>query len=66
MLEKNANVIFRIYNAENRLVFEDDLGIRNKGKHSWVFNNTNLPEGVYYYEIGVDRMRLSKPMIIVK
>lgn len=66
MLEKNANVIFRIYNTENRLVFENDLGFRNKGKHSWILSNIYLPEGVYYYEISVDRMRLSKPMIVVK
>lgn len=66
-LEKSAAVSFAVYDLTGKKVAEQTEGNQVSGKHALKFNAEQLPAGVYYYSLLVDKnaARVMK-MVVIK
>lgn len=59
------NVILDIYDAMGQKIESKNLGFKNVGQNSYVFND-DLPAGVYYCSITTADIKLCKKMVVIK
>jgi len=55
-LDEPAHVVIRIYDENDNLIREEDLGIVEEGMHAWVWDARNndgipVPDGTYKYKV---------------
>ena len=55
-LDEPAHVVIRIYDENDNLIREEDLGIVEGGMHAWVWDTRNddgipVPDGTYKYKV---------------
>jgi len=55
-LDEPAHVVIRIYDENDNLICEEDLGIVEEGMHAWVWDARNndgipVPDGTYKYKV---------------
>ena len=55
-LDESAHVVIRIYDENDNLIREEDLGIVEEGMHAWVWDARNndgipVPDGTYKYKV---------------
>ena len=55
-LDEPAHVVIRIYDENDNLIREEDLGIVEEGMHAWAWDARNddgisVPDGTYKYEV---------------
>ncbi len=66
-LEKSATVSLSIYDITGKKVAEQSEGNQISGKHVVKFNAEELPAGVYYYSLSVDKNTSSvMKMVVIK
>jgi hypothetical protein len=65
-LNKNTNVVFRVYDVSGRLVNETVNEYKQAGIYYLEFNASTLSSGVYYYKITTDYFTDTKKMVIIK
>jgi hypothetical protein len=63
---EKCEVIFRIYDKNQRIISEINEGVKNKGTYTFDFNAENLASDVYFYEMNANNLSVSKKMIHVK
>lgn len=63
-LLSSKEVLFELYDAQGRLVDQNDMGTLQGGEHRIVYPVSELQSGVYYYNLVVDGVRLTKKMIV--
>ncbi len=62
-LENADMVTFRISDTNNRIVFEKNLGLVQKGTHSFIFSGENLSNGIYFGELQKGNKRSVRKVI---
>jgi aminopeptidase N len=65
-IPKRANVTLKIYNVIGQLVMQPVNEVKEPGKYSLEFDASNLPSGVYYYEIKAGSFTDTRKMVLVK
>ena len=65
-IQNQGEVTFRVYNLLNQLVFEEKLGTRQPGFHSYQFKKELPSGGVYFYEISSGGYSKIKSMLYKK
>lgn len=66
-LEKGATVNFVVYDVTGKKVAEQNEGNQSAGRHTAKFNAENIPAGVYYYSLTVDKNATSvMKMVVIK
>jgi len=63
--EKN-NVTIKIYDVIGRLIKVLLNETKDAGSYSVTFDGTNLPSGIYYYEIEAGNYTAAKKMALIK
>lgn len=63
---EKCEVIFRIYDKNQRIISEINEGVKDKGTYTLDFNADNLASDVYIYEMNANNLSVSKKMIHVK
>ncbi len=63
---EKCEVIFRIYDKNQRIISEINEGVKDKGTYTFDFNAENLASDVYIYEMNANNLSVSKKMIHVK
>jgi len=63
---EKCEVIFRVYDKNQRIIMEINEGIKDKGTYTLDFNAENLASDVYFYEMNANNLSVSKKMIHVK
>ncbi len=65
-LDKNANVQLDIYDIAGRNVMNINEGQKTTGKHSVLVDASRLNDGIYYYTLTANGVRLTKKMMVSK
>jgi aminopeptidase N len=65
-IPKRANVTLKIYNVIGQLVMQPVNEVKEPGKYNLEFDASNLPSGVYYYEIKVGSLTDTRKMVLIK
>ncbi len=65
-IQNNAAVNFEIFDVTGKIVFTQNLGLQNKGKHSINIATENYTSGIYYYSLIANDKRITKKMLINK
>ena len=65
-LSKKGNVELKIFNLKGQLVDCLFSGHQNSGNHSIVWNNSELPSGIYYACLRCDKKRSSRKIMFFK
>jgi aminopeptidase N len=65
-IPKRSVVTIKIYNAIGQLVMQPVNEMKEAGNYSMEFDASNLPSGVYYYEIKAGSFTDTKKMVLVK
>ena len=65
-LSKTNNVQLKIYNTRGIIIKELVNERQLSGDHSYNFNATVYPSGVYYYKLTVNGSTETKAMMLVK
>jgi aminopeptidase N len=65
-IPKRALVTLKVYNAIGQLVIQPVNEMKEAGNYLLEFDASNLPSGVYYYEIKAGSFTDSKKMVLVK
>lgn len=63
---ETCEVIFRVYDKNQRIIMEINEGIKDKGEYALVLDAENLPGDVYIYELNANNISVSKKMIHIK
>jgi aminopeptidase N len=63
---KRENVSIKIYNVLGKLISEPVNEMKSAGSYQLSFDATNLPSGIYYYEIKSGSFTDTKKMVLVK
>ena len=64
-LPTTTNVSLVVYNIEGKLVANlINSEQRQAGKYTVEFNATNLEDGIYFYSLSTDEVRITKPMVV--
>lgn len=66
ILSKDSFVKVKIYDILGHKISEPVREIKSAGKHTISLDATNLPSGVYFYELECDGKRIRKKMNIIK
>ena len=61
-----SRVIIKVFNTLGTEISVLVNELKQSGIHEITFNASNLPSGIYYYQMNVDNMIYSKKMILVK
>lgn len=66
-LKFNSFVSIKIYNVLGKCVFEEILGIKQSGKHSYTFiSDPFLSSGVYYYSFIFNETKITNKFLLIK
>ncbi|RPI13117.1 MAG: T9SS C-terminal target domain-containing protein [Ignavibacteriae bacterium] len=65
-IAKRGNVSIKIYDVLGKLIKEPVNEVKNAGRYQVSFDASNLPSGIYYYEINSGSFTDSKKMVLVK
>ncbi|MFY9310394.1 MAG: T9SS type A sorting domain-containing protein [Bacteroidia bacterium] len=66
-LQKSANVAFEVYDLTGKKVAEQTEGNQVAGRHALKFNADQLPAGVYYYSLVVNKAAANvMKMVVIK
>lgn len=65
-IPEKCEVVFRIYDKNQRLISESNEGMKDIGTHTFEFNAENLNSDVYIYELNANNIAVSKKMILIK
>lgn len=65
-IEKNANVQLDIYDIAGRNVMSINEGDKPSGKHHIRVDASKLNDGIYYYTLTANNVRLTKKMMVSK
>ncbi len=65
-LLEDAEVEITIYNLEGKEVQKLEKGYLSKGKHTFSFDGSELPSGVYLYKVATPTYTQTKKMILAK
>jgi aminopeptidase N len=65
-IPKKSEVTLKIYNIIGQLVMQPVNEVKEVGKYSIEFDASNLPSGVYYYEIKAGSFTDTRKMVLVK
>ena len=65
-IPEKGNIIFRVYNSENRLVDEIDEGLKPAGTYQLNYNAGNKPADTYIYKLITGSFSTEKKMIKIK
>lgn len=63
-LTGSKEVVFEVFDAQGRIVHQNDMGTLQGGEHRIVYPVNELQSGVYYYTLTVNGARLTKKMIV--
>ena len=63
-LNERSNCKFEICNISGEIIYEENLGMQNKGANELTISKSSLSSGIYFYSIVVDNKSISKKMII--
>ncbi len=62
----NSNVFLRIYDVNGKQVDDMNYGQLLPGTYEVDFDASNLPSGLYFYELISDEQRVSRKMLLIK
>jgi hypothetical protein len=65
-ITERSEVIFRIYDANNRQVDEINEGVKNKGTYHFDYKAETLSGGIYFYKMIAKNQCVTKKMIKVQ
>ena len=66
-LEKSASIALSVFDVTGKKVAEQNEGNKTSGKHTVKFNAENLPAGVYYYSLTVEKgVSPTMKMVVIK
>lgn len=65
-LLEDADVTITIYNLEGKVVEQLFKGALAKGTHNFIFDATNLPSGIYLYQVTTPDYSLTQKMVLTK
>jgi hypothetical protein len=65
-LVESSEVTFRFYNANNKIIFEKNEGLKSKGIHTFNFQEENIKSGIYFCEIISGNRRSTKTMVKIE
>lgn len=65
-IPEKCEVIFRVYDKNQRIIREINEGVKDKGTYTLYFNAENLTSDVYIYEMNANNLTMSKKMIHIK
>ena len=70
-LPSSGNIAIKIYDTIGRLVFAEKVGDLQAGDHNYVWrgvdnNNTELPTGIYYFELTFEGAKLVSRAVMLK
>ncbi len=65
-LDRSGLTTLRIYNLLGSVVAEPVNGFKNSGLHTIKFDGTNLPTGIYFYELQSNHITSMRKMLLVK
>ncbi|RZJ28976.1 MAG: T9SS type A sorting domain-containing protein [Chryseobacterium sp.] len=63
-LNKSGKLTIKLYNIRGSLVQEIASGNYSSGENIVTFDSTNLPSGIYFYQLESSGIRQAKKMII--
>jgi aminopeptidase N len=65
-IPKRSLVTLKVYNAIGQLIMQPVNEIKEAGNYTLKFDASNLPSGVYYYEIQAGTFTDSRKMVLIK
>ncbi len=65
-LKKRARVELKVYDVQGRVVQTLIDGYMDAGVHKFKYNASTLASGIYFYQLNVEGMTLTRQMILVK
>lgn len=70
-LQSSSNVKIIVFNSLGQKISQHDLGLLNRGLHTFKWNNRlnsniNLASGIYYYRIKTDNESVISSMLLIK
>ena len=65
-LPERSKVVLSIYNLLGQKILELFNGEKAAGSHSFVWNASTMPSGIYFYELKTDKYREIKKLILLK
>ncbi len=65
-LLEDSEVEITVYNLEGKEVQKIEKGYLSKGKHTFAFDGSELPSGVYLYKVATPTYTQTKKMILAK
>ena len=63
-LNEKSNCKFEVSSLSGKILYEENLGIKNIGLNEVTYSNSTLSSGVYFYSILVNDKSITKKMII--
>jgi hypothetical protein len=63
---KENHIVLEVFNTVGQRVAKLFEGKINPGKHSILFDGSNLESGVYYYRLGTSQGAITRKMMIVR
>lgn len=65
-IPEETEVVFRIYNSENRLLDEINQGIKTKGIYNFTYRNVGAGSDIFIYRMVTDKFMAEKKMVKMK
>ena len=65
-LSERSNVVLKVYDLFGREVTTLFEGEQNDGKYEVEFNGTNLPGGIYFYQLQADNFMAVRKLLLLK
>jgi len=65
-VDKAMSLVFEVYNISGQLVDRRDLGRKNAGDYSFIYDGSGLASGVYTYRLTGEGVSTSRQMMLVK
>jgi hypothetical protein len=65
-LPEKENVTFRFLTPQYQVITLLDSGMKEMGSHLFDFDGTGLSNGIYYYQMVLDKMLITKKMIKIQ
>ena len=65
-LQKNSTITLSVFDVNGKKITELEKGVKESGFHYAEFNGTNLPSGLYFYQLEINENVSSKKLITKK